>query len=204
MRIVRTLILTPALLAAAYAIGACGPSARDVVASSSATTRAPIASAVEAPVTTIPLPPPAGADRNAPAPLGTPVSAAKGWVVTVNGAELNANATAAKGNQFNRPEVGKQYVAVDLTLRNDSELPGSPGANMKLTLLAPSGVGSTFAFVAGVPALDLYSAQLQPGASVTGRMWFMVPTAEAAGVVLLAEPLFTLDTVADQRFLAVR
>ena len=47
------------------------------------------------------------------------------------------------------------------------------------------------------------SADLQPGATITGNLCFEVSVAEASSAVLLAEPVFTLDEVKDQRFFSL-
>lgn len=61
-----------------------------------------------------------GTGRDKPAPIGTPVSPAKGWTVQVNSAQVNANDTMGSINQFNTPESGKQYTLVNVTIANKS------------------------------------------------------------------------------------
>jgi hypothetical protein len=101
---------------------------------------------------------------------------------------------------FNRPAAGQQLMAVTVTVHNGEDRPGPMDFN--LGLLTPSGVKLTEKFMAGVPRFDRY-AQLQPGGSMTGELVYEVPVADAATVVLIAEPTLTLDTVKDQRFLAL-
>jgi invasion protein IalB len=171
-----------------------------VANTSKTTTGSPVA--VPSSTTTAPAEP--GTTQAAPAPVGTTVSPAKDWFVTVNSAETNGNATAARANQFNRPQPGGQFVIVNLTVRNGSDKPNAALSQLKLTMLGPSGVASPQSFSCAQIATPFSQfAQLQPGASTTGNLCFEVPAAEAATSVLLAEPTITVDKVKDQRFLAL-
>ena len=140
----------------------------------------------------------------APTALGTSVTVAKGWDVKVNSAQLNADAELKAANMFNTPDPGNQFVTVNVSVTNNSSKPSSPFTNVKLSLLPPSGVAISSAFVAGVGgALDT-SAQMQPGATATGVLVYEVPAAQVTGSVLLGEPFMTLDTAKDQRFFALQ
>lgn len=149
-----------------------------------------------------------GLRSDAPAPVGTEISPAKGWAVTVTGpALLDADAEMAAGNMFNRPNAGNQFVAVPISVTNHSGRPGTYSLNLSLKLLPPTGLAIDRSFVAGVPGVMDYtasSAQLQPEATLSGRLVFEVPTALVNDTVMLAEPLMTLDEIEDQRFLAIQ
>lgn len=139
-----------------------------------------------------------------PIPLGTEIEVAKDWMLTVNSAELDGNATVAAGNQFMTPDEGKQYVLVNVTLTNNSDQPGSPMMNVRLSLLPPSGVAVDSALVVSLADEIQLSADMQPGASMTGVIPFEVNSADVAGTVLLGQSQFTLDKAKDQKFFAIQ
>jgi hypothetical protein len=131
--------------------------------------------------------------------------AAKDWYVTVTAAEPNADATLLAINQFNTPSPGKQYVLVTVKVENRGDRPEAVLSNVKFSLLTTNGAAlSTLSCLAQVPDRLATSTELQPGGTVTGRMCFEATAAEIDGALLLAEPIFTLDTLADQRFFAIR
>jgi hypothetical protein len=152
----------------------------------------------------------ASASKDNPAPVGTEVTVAKGWTVTVTGSELNANAALRQLNQFNKPEAGKQYVTVAMVVRNKGDEPGALLLNGNLGLLTPSGAKVTYSYALGPgtsptpPDMIDPLTQLQPGGTMTGNMIFQVPVADADHLVMLAEPTITLDRMTDQRFLALK
>lgn len=145
------------------------------------------------------------ADKSKPIALGTAVEVAKGWTVAVVSAETNADATLKKANEFNKPEAGKQFVTVKVSVSNKSDKPDEALTNVKLSLLPGSGVAvdSTFSCV-GLPDKFDSMAQLQPGATLTGNLCFQVKKEDVDTVLLLAEPQFTLDKVKDQKFFAIK
>jgi hypothetical protein len=146
-----------------------------------------------------------GATKDNPAPIGTEVSPAKDWTIKVNSADLDAGAGLAKLNMFNKPQVaGNKLVSVNVTIHNGSSRPGMAMSAMKVAALPPSGVTVDESFaIAGADTLNS-SAQLQPGASITGVLVYELAPADIAGTVLLAEPQLTLDQNEDQRFLAIQ
>ncbi len=146
---------------------------------------------------------PASTQQN-PIPLGTDVEVAKGWNLKVNSANLDGNALAAEANMFNTPAPGTQYILVNVTITNNSGEPASPLFEMKLSALPPSGVAADPAFVAELPGQLDTTAQMQPGAAMTGVIPFEVPTAEVIGTVLLGQSQFTLDENKDQKFFALQ
>lgn len=146
-----------------------------------------------------------GSSKDNPAPVGTNVVVAKGWTLKVNSANLDAGAELAKANQFNKPRLAtNKFVTVNVTVTNGSDKPGMAMIEMKVGALPPSGVKvDPSLMVAGVDTLNP-TAQLQPGASVTGTLVFELAPADIPSTVLLAEPQFTLDENEDQRFLAIQ
>jgi len=148
----------------------------------------------------------AASSSSEPIPVGTATRVAKGWDVTVNSANLNADAILAADNQFSTPEAGSHFVLVNVTVANNSDEPAMAMTNVSLSMLPASGVAidSTFSCVASVPdALDI-SASMQPGAVATGNVCFEVKEAEIATSLLLGAPTFTLDEAEDQRFFAIQ
>ena len=75
---------------------------------------------------------------------------------------------------------------------------------MKVSLLPPSGVAIDTDFVANLPDEIDISAQMQPGASVTGSLTFQVPSDQVNGSVLLGQSQFTMDEAKDQKFFAIQ
>lgn len=138
-------------------------------------------------------------------PVGTGIEVAKGWTVQVNSAQRNANDLLAAENRFSKPDAGKQFLVVNASIKNGSGKPGSAGINVKASLLPPSGVAIDSFSSCGLTVPDSLSmsADLQPGATITGNLCFEVSVAEASSAVLLAEPEFTLDEVKDQRFFSL-
>lgn len=188
----------------------CGGGCGLVVLLGASSSTSKVASNTAAPnVSTASTPPTTagpGTSQASPAPVGTSVSPAKDWTIVVVSANRNANATVKGYNQFNVPAAGKVFVTVNIAVKNGSDKPETAGANMQVSALTAGGVSVDRAFgcLAGAPdELDLSGAQLQPGASAQGTICFEVSAADADGLVLLAEPTFTLDKAKDQRFLAL-
>ena len=145
------------------------------------------------------------ATKAEPAPLGTEIMAAKDWFVTVTAAELDADATMLALNSFNKPSPGEQYVLVTVKVANKGDVPADILSNIKLSLITGGGQPvTTLSCVAQVPDRLAMSTVLKPGETATGRLCFEMKAQETNGALMLAEPLFTLDTVADQRYLALQ
>lgn len=146
-----------------------------------------------------------GATKDAPAPVGTDVTPAKGWTIKVTAPATDATDAIVKANQFNKPQIpGVRLISVPVSITNGSDRPGAAFTQIKVGALPPSGVKVEQKFaVAGYPTLDILS-QLQPGATLAGNMVFELDPATLATTVLLAEPQITLDVNDDQRFLALK
>jgi hypothetical protein len=147
-----------------------------------------------------------GTGKDNPAPIGRTVSPAKGWTVTVNSAELNANQRMKARNEFLDPSPGKQYVLVNITVANQSDRPDTIGSQLQFSLATKGGrdIDELASCVADVPDEVRSLDQLQPKGTVTGNLCFEATPAEVDGATLLAEPLITLDKLEDQQFLALK
>ena len=146
----------------------------------------------------------ASATKASPAPVGTEVMAAKDWFVTVTTAEVNADATLLAINPLNTPSPGKRYVLVTVKVDNKGDQGSDILSNIKLSLLTTDGEPiTTLSCLAQVPDRLSMSTQLEPGGTVTGRLCFEMDPADIPGTLMVAEPLFTLESAADQRFLAI-
>lgn len=145
-----------------------------------------------------------GSSKDNPAPVGTEITPAKDWYITVVSADTNANAALAKENQFNKPQTaGDQFVVVTVKVRNGSSKPDMLAANLQIGLLEPHGTKLMQAFAVTGNQLDI-TARLQPGGTTTGKLVYELPAADVDKAVLLVEPTLTLDVNEDQRFLALK
>jgi hypothetical protein len=147
-----------------------------------------------------------GTGKDNPAPIGRTVSAAKGWTVTVNSAELNANQRMKEINEYLGPTTGKQFVLVNVTISNNSDRPDTIGSQLEFALSTKGGrdIDELGSCIAEVPDEISSLDQIQQKGSVTGNICFEASAADVEGATLLAEPLLTLDKVEDQQFLAIR
>jgi hypothetical protein len=198
-RLVPTLAAGGAIVVIAVIISALLRQSGDTGAGGTPSTRASVNAVVS---TTTPAPPP-GTSSDQPAPMGTPVSPAKGWTITVTGAELDADARMAASSFLSRPGAGKQFVLVSVAGTYQGDQPATPIGALKVSLLTPQGTAYGWALNPTPDRLDAF-AQVPPGGSVTGSIAFEIPKADVARVALLAEPLFSLDAKKDQRYLAIR
>jgi hypothetical protein len=121
-------------------------------------------------------------------------------------AELDATATIAALDGFvGTPKPGTQWLTVTVSISNKSAQAETWGSNLQLVLLRASGVAIDQSYSCLANATDaLESAQMQPGATLTGRLCFEVPTAEVPGLTIAAQPQFSTTKTADQRFLAIQ
>lgn len=148
----------------------------------------------------------AASSAASPIPLGTPTTIAEGWELTVNSANLNADAIVAAENQFAEPEAGTHFVLVNVTIANHSDEPAAPLFETKISMLPPSGVAIDTSLSCSVYTAEKLetTAQMQPGSSQTGNLCFEVKEADIATSLLLGEPQFTMDELEDQRFFAIQ
>lgn len=147
-----------------------------------------------------------GADKAKPIPLGTQIKVSSGWEFKVNSANLNATDQIAQGNEFVKPDAGKQFVLVNVTMINKSGKPDAPLTNVKMSLLPPSGVAIDSDIMGGSQASDncVSTTQLQPDAEYTCNEVYQVKTEEADASLLLVEPVFTINENGAQRFFALK
>jgi hypothetical protein len=146
--------------------------------------------------------PPGGSLEQAVAP-GTDVSPAKGWTVHVAKVDADATSEVGKAAWWMRPGRGKQYVLVTLDVSHQGERSSALFGEVKMNLVTPSGATIGPALVNPVKGrLDL-AVQLPPKGKKSGNLLFEVPTADVRGAVLRLEPMFSLDSQQDQRYLAL-
>jgi hypothetical protein len=145
-----------------------------------------------------------GADKAKPIPVGTEIKVSSGWDLKVNSVEMNANDTLKKGNEFNAPDAGKQFVLVNVSMINKSGKPDSPLTNLKISLLPPSGVAIDSSFTSGVPDNCDVTTQLQPDAVYTCNEVFEAKAEEVDASLLLVEPQFAMDKSDAQRFFLLK
>lgn len=155
-----------------------------------------------APPDTVPEPA-AGTSPERPAPLGTPLSPAKGWTMRLTHVDLDADEEMAAGSFLARPGSGKQFVLVTMELTYQGTQPAVPLSQVKVTLVAPGGAAHGYSLSPTPDRIDALS-EVPPGGSLHGNVAFEVPRAEVSRLVLRAEPLFTLTRNADQRYFALR
>jgi len=144
-----------------------------------------------------------GSDKATAIAVGTQIKVSSGWEFRVNSAEINANETVAKANQFNTPDEGMQYLTVNVTMINKSGKADSPLTNLQMSLLPPSGVGIDSEIMIDLPESCDSTAKMQPDAEYTCNEAFQVKIDEAENSLLIVEPVFTLDDNA-QRFFALK
>jgi hypothetical protein len=143
-----------------------------------------------------------GSRADQPAPVGTAVDPAKGWTVKVTKVDADADAEMAKAAWWLRPGSGKRYVLVTLAVTHQGDQKGTLFAEMKFAMRLPDGNVVRPTINPMRDHLEI-GQQLPPKGSKTGTLAFEVPKGDAAGAVLQAEPMFTLDGEKDQRFLAL-
>jgi hypothetical protein len=142
-----------------------------------------------------------GANRSKPVPIGTSVAPAKGWTVTVTGAQLDADATMREHSFLLRPSAGRRYVLVSMTVAFAGERAAATiFGEMNLLLLTPRGTTHGSGLNLAPNRLDP-AKQVASGSSLSGNVVFEVPIGDIPGSVLLAEPAFTLDRETDKRYL---
>lgn len=91
----------------------------------------------------------------------------KGYEIKVNNVEYN------DGSEFNKPDNGKQFVIVNITITNNTKekMPYNP---LDYQLNANGVSNNMIGYVDGVDAMN--SGDLDPGATVTGNLIGQAPT----------------------------
>ncbi|MCF6506942.1 DUF4190 domain-containing protein [Blastococcus sp. MG754426] len=143
---------------------------------------------------------PAGAEEAPVAdtvPLGVPAQVGD-YQVIVDAVELDGNAIAAAGNQFNEPATNGQYVVVQLTATYTGAEEGFPG--MDLTAVVHGNDNRQYSdaeCMALLPDDAMNAPTLNPGGTDTFQFCMDVPPAALAGAELSVEP--TISFGSDER-----
>jgi hypothetical protein len=126
-------------------------------------------------------------DRTAPAALGSAVDVGEGWTVTVNSADLDADAAVAAASDFNNPPPpGTSYVLIDVTLAYDGSETSSSGFSVDTGAVGDSNVSATDCFVSGLDnEIDRF-ADVFPGGALTGTLCFVVDEADTDSLLFYA------------------
>ncbi|WP_280447655.1 DUF4352 domain-containing protein [Nocardia cyriacigeorgica] len=134
--------------------------------------------------------------RSNPYPLGSVVTDGD-WQVTVNSVTLNANDAVAAENSFNEPPPpGSQYLLANVTITYIGNDPQGETPFTTISYITADGntVNSYDSNAVAPDALDT-SSPLFEGASTTGNVEFIVPSASAAQGTLAVEPALLSDKV---------
>ena len=145
-------------------LAACGTTTTTVATSPATTQPQPAATTTTAP----------------PAGLGATINVGS---VNVTLAKIYDPATGA--NQFETPDAGKRFVAVDFTITNVSSQPQSDDADIDTSVQGTDGQDYSVDFgdVAECTNFDGGEWKLTPGASVSGCVTFQLPTAVKVATV---------------------
>jgi hypothetical protein len=134
-------------------------------------------------------------------PLGTPAPVGD-YQVSVDGVELDGNATVAAGNQFNEPPTG-QYVVVQVTATYTGTQEGAPGFDLAAVFHGTdSRQYSDSDCMQTLPDDAMDAPTLNPGGADTFQFCMDVPPAAIAGGQLSIEPLMSFDS-SDRVFYAI-
>lgn len=120
--------------------------------------------------------------RDNPAPLGSVIEISDNsgpvWDISMGAANLNASDVIAAENQFNSPaDAGFQYVLVPVTYTYVGTETGTPWLDTTIVFVSAAGTTHEQEFVvAPMPITDI--GELYPGASATGNLVVMAPTAD--------------------------
>ncbi|MBF6290184.1 DUF4352 domain-containing protein [Nocardia cyriacigeorgica] len=134
--------------------------------------------------------------RANPYPLGSVITDGD-WQVTVNSVTLNANDAVAAENPFNDPPPpGSQYLLANVTITYIGSDPqgDTPFATISYVTADGNTVNSYDSNAVAPDALDTNSPLFE-GASTTGNVEFIVPSASAAQGTLAVEPALLSDKV---------
>lgn len=137
---------------------------------------------------------PVGSSRSNPAPVGSEVTV-DNVTLTVEDFQRSVDDVVSNANQFNtEPEEGQEYVVVELTAtcEKDSDETCSIGPAWNLAVLGSGGVAHDAEwFISGVEG-QLEQSEFYGGASVSGKLFFIVDQDET-DLVLRYEELLGSD-----------
>lgn len=135
--------------------------------------------------------------RDNPAPVGTTVevtdmSGKPAYTVTIGPAILNADAQIAQENQFNEaPKPGMQYLMISVTYVYKGSETGTPGTDVNVDFVSAAGTTHKTSDVSVVTPNDLDAVnELYPGATATGNIAILVPSADVEKGTFAVSDLF--------------
>ena len=132
--------------------------------------------------------------RDNPAPAGSVIEMSDNsgpiWHVQLGAANLNAGDVVAAENQFNPPaDAGYQYVLVPVTVTYVGDQSGTPWLDIDIAFVSAAGTTheETFAVIPN-PLNDI--AEMYNGATATGNLLVMAPSADIEQGTWAISPLF--------------
>lgn len=134
--------------------------------------------------------------RENPAPAGSTVvlsdNSGEIYKIAFGAATLDAGAVIAAENMFNEPaDAGFQYILVPITFTYVGNETGTPWVDVSFAFVSAAGTthdGTSSLAVAPQPIMDIN--ELYPGASATGNLVLMVPSADIEKGALTVSQLF--------------
>lgn len=150
---------------------------------------------VDAPADAEPATPEVGTREN-PAPAGSTVvlsdNSGEIYEVDFGKATLDANALIAAENMFNSPpDAGMQYILVPVTFTYVGAETGTPWIDISFAFVSAAGTthdGTSTFVVAPSPITEIN--ELYPGATASGNLVLMVPSADVEKGALTVSTLF--------------
>lgn len=121
-----------------------------------------------------------------PLPMGETIEGS-GWEVTVNSVNLDATADVSAANQFNpKPDEDEKYILVNMTLERTGNSAAHPFA-IQVGFVNSNGITIRESAAVVPERIDLL-AEMQPEATFTGNVGFLIDTDSAAGGTLSITP----------------
>jgi hypothetical protein len=135
--------------------------------------------------------------RANPAPAGTAISLKDisgnpQYTITIGAVTMDAGAAVTAANQFNAAaKPGFQYMLIPVNYTYVGKTTGTPGIDVSVEFVSAAGTTHklTDSMVVG-PAVANTMSEIYPGASASGNVIIMVPTADAAKGLLTVSGLF--------------
>lgn len=125
------------------------------------------------------------------------IPSASGWKVRVNSSTPNGTSAVMAANEFNsKPAAGHQFFIINVTESYSGKGQSNALEGLTLDALGRSNVAYDSSDDCGVvPDSISDTAQVFTGGSITGNICFSVKSSDAASLLLLAEPGFSLNNV---------
>lgn len=135
--------------------------------------------------------------RTNPAPVSTSISLKDisgnpDYETTLGTVVLDAAAAVTAANQFNSaPKPGFQYILVPVTYKYVGKKTGTPAIGVRIEFVSAAGTTHTSSdSIVVMPGDETAMNEIYPGASATGKVVIMIPTADAAKGLLTVGRLF--------------